>query len=73
LTIGTAGIAEEAAPLIEAEIDQAAAGTMATREGVIEISEHLTQLPEGGGIDPVNAAMYSRLTNAFENGQADRR
>jgi hypothetical protein len=45
-------------------------GTMATREGLIGISEHLTQLPGGGGIDPANAAMYSRLTTAFENGQA---
>ena len=43
---------------------------MATREGLIQISEHLTQLPGGGGIDPANAAMYSRLTTAFENGQA---
>ncbi len=48
----------------------AAEGTMATPEGLIGISEHLTQLPGGGGIDAANSAMYSRLTTAFENGQA---
>ena len=55
---------------LESESVIAAEGTMATQEGLIEISEHLTQLPGGGGIDPANASMYSRLTTAFENGQA---
>jgi hypothetical protein len=48
----------------------AAEGTMATREGIIGISEHLTQLPGGGGIDAANSTMYSRLTTAVENGKA---
>lgn len=39
----------------------AAEGTMATREGLIGISEHLTQLPGGGGIDPVNKRVSSHF------------
>jgi RHS repeat-associated protein len=41
-------------------------GVMATREGLIDVSQHLATF----GTDPANAAMYSRLTTAFENGQA---
>ena len=51
------------------EAEEAAEGTMATREGLITISEHLSQLPEGGGLDPVNYAMYDRLTTAFQSSQ----
>ena len=42
---------------------------MATREWLTTISEHLSQLPEGGGLDPVNYGMYDKLTTAFESGQ----
>ncbi|HEV2208620.1 MAG TPA: RHS repeat-associated core domain-containing protein, partial [Verrucomicrobiae bacterium] len=46
--------------------DEAQGGLMATREGLIDVSQHLSSF----GADPANAAMYSRLTTAFENGQA---
>jgi RHS repeat-associated protein len=40
-------------------------GIMASREGLVDVSQHLSTF----GPDPANAAMYSRLTTAFENGQ----
>jgi hypothetical protein len=39
---------------------------MATREGLIDVSQHLATF----GPDAANSAMYSRLTTAFENGNA---
>jgi hypothetical protein len=40
-------------------------GVNATREGLIDVSQHLSQF----GVEPTNAAMYERLTTAFESGQ----
>ena len=59
----------KALPVAKTVFLAAEGGTMATREGLIGISEHLSQLPEGGGLDPGNFAMYNRLTTAFESGQ----
>jgi hypothetical protein len=42
------------------------AGTIATRGGLIAISEHLSQF----GPDAANSLMYSRLAGAFERGEA---
>ena len=46
--------------------EAADSGVMATREGLIDVSQHLSTF----GADPANSAMYSRLTTAFENGRA---
>jgi RHS repeat-associated protein len=46
----------------------AADGTMATQEGLINISQHLAQGVDYG-IEPANIAMYGRLTDAFEAGE----
>jgi RHS repeat-associated protein len=48
------------------ELNAAQGGVMATREGLIDVSQHLSTF----GADPPNSAMYSRLTTAFENGRA---
>jgi RHS repeat-associated protein len=42
-------------------------GVMATKEGLINISHHLTQGVDYG-VEPGNIGMYNRLVTAFENG-----
>ena len=62
-TIG-AGFAESAGARVSAVA--AEAGVMATREGLIDVSHHLSTF----GADSANSAMYSRLTKSFESGTA---
>jgi RHS repeat-associated protein len=53
------------ANITESLAAEGAEGIMASREGLIEVSQHLSTF----GTDEANAAMYSRLTSAFESGQ----